>query len=63
MEISLDIVEHPDVSAEQRTWGELVKLVRKLRWIGMEKEATQMQIELRRVHPAASLLAGPFDTD
>jgi hypothetical protein len=29
----------------------------------MEKEATQMQTELRRVHPAATLLAGPFDTD
>ena len=60
MEIS-DVRERPDVSAEQRTSSELAKLVRKLRWIGMEAEAEQMQFVLRRVDLAAILLAGPFD--
>ena len=62
MEIS-DVRERPDVSAEQRTSSELAKLIRKLRWIGMEAEAEQMQFVLRRVDLAAILLAGPFDTD
>jgi hypothetical protein len=62
MEIFLDTHEHPDVSPEQRAWSELIKLVRKLRWIGMEEEARQMRIELQRVYPAATLLTGPFDT-
>jgi hypothetical protein len=32
----------PDVSAEQRAADEIVKLVRKLRWMGMESEAKQV---------------------
>jgi len=56
-------IQHPDVSVVERTSNELIKLVRKLRWIGMEEEARQMKVVLRRVHPVAALLVGPFDTD
>ena len=51
----------PDVSAEQRASNELVKLIRKLRWIGMETEAVgaEMQLAMRRVRPAVGVLAGP----
>jgi hypothetical protein len=35
-----------DVSAEQRTSNELVKLIRKLRWMGMEEEAERVETEL-----------------
>lgn len=63
MEISFDVKEQPDVSVEQRTSSELVKLVRKLRWIGLEEEAKQLQIALCRIDSAATLLADPHGTD
>ena len=54
-----------DVPPEQRAARELVTLIRKLRWIGMETEAGQLQTILRRFPPdrRASLLAGPHSTD
>ena len=54
-----------DVAPEERTSCELVTLIRKLRWIGMETEAGQLQTVLRRVPPdrRASLLAAPHSTD
>ncbi len=63
MGTSSNIEEHPHSPIEERTSTELVKLVKKLRWIGMEEEAEQVQIVLRAVDPAATLLAGPWDTD
>ncbi len=65
MEMLLGQPKPPDVSAEQRASNELVKLIRKLRWMGMEKEAVgaEMQLALRRVPPADGVLAGPHDTD
>ena len=36
MEISPDVKERPDVSAEERVSSALLKWIRKLRWIGME---------------------------
>lgn len=62
MGISSETKERPDVPAVERTSKELAKLVRKLRWIGMEKEAEQMQIVLHCVDFASFLLAGPHDT-
>ena len=55
----------PDVSAEQRASNELVKRIRKLRWMGMEKEAERIQSQLAtyRDPPADSVLAAPRDTD
>ncbi len=54
-----------DVSAEQRTSNELVKLIRKLRWMGMEEEAERVQTKLAQcgVQPADSVLATPRETD
>jgi hypothetical protein len=63
MGISSRAASRPDVSIEERTSIELVKLVKKLRWIGMDEEAEQVQEVLREVDPAATLLGGPWDTD
>jgi len=55
-----------DVSAEQQTSNELVKLIRKLRWIGMEREAQGAETQLALLRPASladSVFAGPHDTD
>lgn len=63
MEILSEGRERPDVSAEQRTAGDLLKLVRKLRWIGMDKEADQMQSTLRMVELAGGVLNAHRETD
>lgn len=36
----------PDVSPDERASSELLKRIRKLRWIGMEHEAQQLQAKL-----------------
>jgi predicted solute-binding protein len=53
------------VSAEQRTSNELVKLIRKLRWMGMEEEAERVQTELAQcdVRRADSVLRTSHETD
>jgi hypothetical protein len=50
---------------EQRTSNELVKLIRKLRWAGMEREAEALAEELarRRGTDAMSVVAQPCETD
>jgi hypothetical protein len=55
--------ERPDVSPEQRAAAELVKRIRKLRWIGMEEEAEQLQITLSRTGFTNCVFAEPQDTD
>jgi len=54
-----------DITPEQKAAREVVKLIRKLRWIGMEREAEQLQTALGGFPPGerASLLAGPHSTD
>jgi hypothetical protein len=54
-----------DSSARRRASNELVKLIRKLRWLGMEEEAQDLEDELRRRHAAAadSVLATAAETD
>ena len=54
-----------DVSAEQRTSNELVKLIRKLRWMGMEEEAERVHAELAQcgAQPADSVVAASHETD
>jgi hypothetical protein len=63
MEATLNINERPEVFIAERRSSELLKLIRKLRWIGMEKEAQRMQIALWRVHPAVAATAGPLGKD
>ena len=55
----------PDGVAEQRVSNELIKLIRKLRWIGMEDEAEKVQEELTtcRVPPTDSVVASSRETD
>jgi hypothetical protein len=52
----------PQVSAEQHAKSELMKRIRKLRWIGMDDEARVLQRALDPPH-ADSVLAMPHDTD
>jgi len=53
----------PDVSAEERETSELVKRIRKLRWVGRNEEAERMQVAPRGVDPAARMLADRYDTE
>jgi hypothetical protein len=55
----------PSTSAGQRASNELIKLIRKLRWLGMEEEAQGLQKELERRRAAAadSVLAKAPETD
>ena len=63
MEDPSDVRERPEVAVAERTPSELVNLIKKLRWIGMEEEAARVQVLLLRADAAATLLAGPWDTD
>lgn len=56
--------EHvPDVPIEQKTFDEHLKRARKLRWIGLEEEANQLQKDLGRASCAGSILTIPRETD
>jgi hypothetical protein len=65
MEIRPDQQKPPDGLAEQRASNELVKLIRKLRWMGLEAEAekAENQLILRDVRAADSVVAAARDTD
>jgi hypothetical protein len=54
-----------DGLGEQRTSNELVKLIRKLRWMGLEREAERVenQLTLRKVPAADSVIAASRETD
>ena len=61
MQLIMSGQELPDVSAEQRASNETIKLIRKLRWIGMESEARRLQTEL--TISADPVVAEPRETD
>ena len=65
MKTPLDEEVIPDVPPEQRRVADLVKHIRKLRWLGMEEDAAKLQLVLARVAPAerAIVLTPPQDTD
>jgi hypothetical protein len=54
-----------DGLGEQRTANELVKLIRKLRWMGLERDAEKVenQLILRKVQAADSVIAASRETD
>jgi hypothetical protein len=55
----------PDASAVHKASNELVKLIRKLRWIGLDEKAQGLESELarRRTTAADSVLATTAETD
>jgi hypothetical protein len=65
MAVPVEQQRPPETSTSPRAANELIKLIRKLRWIGMEDEAAGLQKELGRRRPAEadSVLAAPGDTD
>jgi len=65
MEMRHNQQKPPDGSAEQRISNELVKLIRKLRWMGLEKQAEKAEGELtlREVPATDSVVAASRETD
>jgi hypothetical protein len=62
METPLERQKPPDILPRERA-NELIKLIRKLRWMGMEEEAKRAETALGGASPADSVLATPSDTD
>jgi hypothetical protein len=63
MEMLAKQQELPDVSADQRAANELIKRIRKLRWMGMEGEARRLQIKLTGASRIDSVIAESRETD
>jgi hypothetical protein len=65
MEMRHEQQKSSDGLAEQRASNELVKLIRKLRWMGMEEEAkkAENQLTLCNVPAADSVIARSRETD
>jgi hypothetical protein len=63
METHQSVQELPDVSAEQRASNDMIKLIRKLRWIGMDGEARRLQGSLSGIRQVDSVVAEPRETD
>ncbi len=42
---------------------EVLHLIRKLRWMGMEEEAEYLQMKLRETTPTGSLITAESETD
>jgi hypothetical protein len=63
MTTSIDEDVLVDVAPEQRRTADLIKHIRKLRWIGMEQEAAKLQLALACFPPAerAIILTAPRD--
>jgi hypothetical protein len=61
----LEQQKSPDSSPAQRASNELVKLIRKLRWMGMEEEAKKMEEQLTHcdVRAEDSVVAASRETD
>jgi hypothetical protein len=51
--------------AEQRSSNQLVRLLSKLRWIGMDDEAERVMAQLMgcAFRPTETVIAGPWPTD
>jgi hypothetical protein len=62
MNTNLAFEKPPSVSIDQKISNDLVKQVRKLRWIGMDDEARVMQVALG-LQAADVVLGTPPETD
>ncbi len=65
MDTPVEQKQPPETSTAPRASNELIRLIRKLRWMGREEEAAGLQKELRRRRPtdADTVLAAPGETD
>jgi hypothetical protein len=63
MDASPGSPKHDDLHAQRRVANEQLHLISKLRWIGMEQEATRMHVALRGTMPGGGVLTGQRDTD
>ena len=63
MTTSFDEEKHLDFAPEQRRTTDLVKRIRKLRWIGMEQEAAKLQLILARFPPTERVILSSRETD
>ena len=65
MSMSLEPSERPDATLSPNNSNELIKLIRKLRWMGMDEEAQRLQVELTRRSGAAAdcVVARSAETD
>jgi hypothetical protein len=63
MEARTYLPERPEVSALRRKNDEIVKKIRKLRWIGMHNDALEMERNLSKSVYAEVVRSGPIDTD
>jgi hypothetical protein len=53
----------PDVSLESRASDEIVKRIRKLRWMGLEDETARLTQLLAQMPHSLTVLGTPLDTD
>ncbi len=64
MPMTLEQRRQRDAAEGDSNANDLVKRIRKLRWMGMEEEAERLQQELtRRCANADSVIATPRETD
>ena len=64
MDMRFDQVLPSDVAVPKRSKNELVDLIRKLRWMGLDEEAVKVQEELNRQGPTTdSVVAASHETD
>jgi hypothetical protein len=65
MRAILEGFETEQPTSYDQTADEWCRLIRKLRWIGLDHEAERLQIALRSLPPdeRASVIAGPYYTD
>ena len=65
MDTPIEQKQPSETSAAPRASNELIRLIRKLRWMGREEEAAGLQKELRQRRPtdADTVLASPGETD
>ena len=63
MNANLAIEKQPSAPTDEKVSNELVKQIRKLRWIGMDGEAEILQITLRHIQAADIVLGTAAETD
>jgi hypothetical protein len=63
MNTNLAFEKQPSAPTDEKVSNELVKQIRKLRWIGMDGEAEILQITLRDIQAADVVLGTAAETD